>query len=482
MTAATSSTSFLRSGGLFTLRGFAQVLGPFVVASVALLTLGTADLASFVLVSAIFSVGPLSSPAVSSVVYRFRGSGDAADATSTTIILAITVALGLAGGALAGTFVEGVVLVPLCAANCFLVSLGSALSAELGRVGRNAVVARLSATQAIGAVVLGTAALGLTRSVAGYVAAVGVSQAWLTFRLFRAIRTGQRPSFQLGWDRVQRALMLRHISVVLAWIPLVFLTSGADVFFVKVFDQTRVSGYGIAVRLVAIGAIPLTVAASLLPPSLLDLRSLVERRAHFARTTQVTGTVTSLAVALVIFVGAFAMPFLPLDRGEIPSRGVLACIGLAVALRGTWTPANLMMLQHGNHVRSLLPGSTETVCSIAVTVVAGRVWGAEGVAFGTLAGAVASFVFYTVVCARNSALGIVHLFDVLKILRPNLFVLASLAIAVSVPSMPSRLGGLALCIAGTYMVARKHFIERSAVVPMARVAARSKLNEQTAPR
>lgn len=482
MTTATAQTSFVRSGGLFTVRGFVQVLGPFVVASVALLTLGTADLASFVLVSAIFSVGPLSSPAVSSVVYRFRGSGDAADATSTTIIVAITVALGLTGGALAASFVDGVVLVPLCAATCFLVSLGSALTAELGRVGRNAVVAQLSATQAIGAVGLGTAALGLTRSVASYVAAVGVSQAWLVLQLIRALCTEQRPLFQLGWDRVQRGLMLRHISVVLAWIPLVFLTSGADVFFVKVFDQTRVGGYGIAVRLVAIGAIPLTVAASLLPPSLLGSRSLVERRAHFARTTQVTGTVTSLAIALVLFVGAFVAPFLPLDGGEIPSRGVLACIGMAVALRGTWTPANLMMLQHGNHIRSLLPGSAETVCSIAVTVAAGRVWGAEGVAFGTLAGAVASFVFYTFVCARNSALGIVQLSEVLVILRPNLFVLASLAIVVSTPSLPSRLGGMGLCVVSTYVVARKHFLDRGAIVPVARIAVRRKLDEQTTAR
>lgn len=431
--AGTPGESALRSGGFFTLRGLLQIAGPFVVASVAITTLEGPELASFVLVLSIASLGALTNPAISSVLYRFRHLTQPSAPAISTFVLALvsfsSVLTALGAAALVG--VEFVLPVFLLA---MFSGVSTAVSADLGRLEHNTLVAKRTSLQSFVATVVGSAVLVAGRNLNLYLLFTCVVNGlfcwWLVVECNRIAPIRFAMVTRLG--EVKSALS--HVSVILAWIPLVCVTSGADVFFVKAFDRERIAGYGIGVRIVAAASLPLTVAAAMIPAALVRRNLVSSARRQFRLYSRTAGLAGTLAIALVAIVAPPVMSRLPIESSSVPTPRVLAFVGLAAAIRGTWTAANLMMLQRGTHVRTLWPGSMETVVSLAVTVVAGRQWGETGVAAGTLAGALASFAGFVAICSRNDAIGTAGFRSLVSDLGPNIAALGLFGFAVLVSS------------------------------------------------
>ena len=440
-----SSESAFRSGGFFTLRGLLQIAGPFLVATVAIATLNRSDLSSFVLVLSISSLGALTNPAISSVLYRFRELTEPSGPAVSSFVFAL-VSFGSALTALGAAVLVGFGF----ALPVFLLSMFSgvstAVSADLGRMKFNTLVAKRTSLQSLVATGVGSAALLVGRDLSGYLFFTclvnGLFCWWLVvechqvapIRLTRRLRRSDVRS------------VFSHVAVILAWIPLVFVTSGADVFFVKAFDRQRVAAYGIGVRVVAAASLPLIVAAAMIPAALIRRDLGTGSRLQFRLYSRIAGLAGTLVIAVAALVVPPVMSRLPIDASSVPNSNVLAFIGLAAAIRGTWTAANLMMLQRGNHLRTLWPGSLETLVSLAVTIAAGRRWGEVGVAAGTLAGSIASFAGYFVVCSKNDALDTVGWKSALSDLSPNIAALGLFGLAIATSPL------LVLPVVGGYCV------------------------------
>jgi hypothetical protein len=429
-----STDNTVKSGGLFTLRGIVQIAGPFLVASVAVGTLNSPSLSSFVLVLSIASLGSLANPAISSILYRFRELPEPSSAMLSSFVVVLVCFGSMLTGIAAAILVGLQYAIPALLLS-FFSGATTAVSADLGRMDLNYLVAKRTSLQSLVTTGSGCAVLLLGRRLDIYLLTIcvvsGVFCFWLVLE-----------SHRLNPIQLTRRLMLAdmrsvfsHVAVILAWIPLVFATSGADVFFVKAFDRERVAGYGIGVRVIAAAGLPLTVAAAMIPAALVRRDLLLSPRMQFRLYSRIAGLAGTLTIAVGAFVAPYLMEWLPIESSSVPSSRVLAYVGLAVAIRGTWSAANLMMLQRGNHVRTLWPGSFETLVSLVVTVFAGRRWGEVGVAVGTLAGATASFAGYLAICSRNDALATDSWRCLLSDLAPNIVGIAIFGFAVWVSPM-----------------------------------------------
>ena len=444
-TPARAVDSIVRSGSYFTLRGLLQTGGPFLVASVAVVTLGKPDLASFVLLLSVASLAALTNPAISSVIYRFRDLTHPSDPTVSTFVVALVASCSTVTAVVAAALVGLEFALPIFLLAMFS-GLSTAVSADLGRMKMNTLVAQRTSLQALLVTGVGSATLLVGRNLHAYLLFTCVVNGffcwWLVVDCHRVTPIHLVRRVQLS----EVKSVLSHVAVILAWIPLVFITSGADVFFVKAFDRERIAGYGIGVRIIAAAALPLTVAASMIPPALVRRELVRSPRLQFRHYSRIAGLAGTFSIALVSLLAPFVLSRLPIEAGAVPTPRVLAFVGLAVAIRGTWTAANLMMLQRGNHLRTLWPGSLETLVSVGVTVLAGRRWGEAGVAAGTLAGALASFAGYLFVCSRNDAIDTVGWRDVVSDLGPNILALALFGFAVvwSAPVVLPLVGGCSI--------------------------------------
>jgi O-antigen/teichoic acid export membrane protein len=209
----------------------------------------------------------------------------------------------------------------------------------------------------------------------------------------------------LTLDRVVM-LDLYHFCVGLtAWMLSMFMISGLDVTIVAHFQFSQVGYYSIAVSATSllVGFDSAVLSALLAPLAAFHAKNETFRIS--ATTLNVSwGNTTANGIVLLIFLlfGHTAMRLwvgtLYADR----TMGILTILLLAQAIRLVCSPFAVMLVSCGLHSRGIASGVAEGVVNLALSCYLVRIYGAIGVAYGTLIGAIISLLIHLTYTLRKA--------------------------------------------------------------------------------
>jgi O-antigen/teichoic acid export membrane protein len=268
--------------------------------------------------------------------------------------------------------------------------------------------------------------MGLSVAAANLVTAGAQVFAW--HRLIPNIRL--RPTFVV-WPILKQ--MLLYCAVLGIWTSGMILISGLDTTIVGHYRFNETAFYGIAaipvvflnqLLLAALGPLMPATSALSVTRTPVHMGTVLERSTRYAMLIQ-------LAASLPLML--FGYSLLSLWVGPEYARHSLVLMRillLANVIRNTCLPFCSMVLATGMQRYATLSGICEAVSNLAFSMMLGRMFGAVGVAAGTLIGSVVGVLFHFLVSMKKTqaTLAIPGKALLLKaVLRPSLGALPTMA-------------------------------------------------------
>jgi O-antigen/teichoic acid export membrane protein len=283
----------------------------------------------------------------------------------------------------------------------------SAFSGTLVGLHRNELVAVATAGGRIGgavAVVLlsrvshSLIILASANAVAGIIA--GIVQWAAVVRLLPETR---HLSFTM--DRAVMGDLYRFCAGLTAWMFSMFMISGLDVTIVGHFQFAEVGYYSIAASAAAllVGLNSAVLSALLAPLAALHARHVNDEVSRI--TLQVSwGNTMANGMLFVLFLlsGHRALQLWVGPLYATRTMGILAVLLLAQTIRLAVGPFAVMLISCGLHAKGVVSGLAEGIVNLAFSCYLVRIYGAIGVAYGTLIGSVVSLLVHIVYTFRKS--------------------------------------------------------------------------------
>jgi O-antigen/teichoic acid export membrane protein len=183
------------------------------------------------------------------------------------------------------------------------------------------------------------------------------------------------------------------------WSIATLLISGLDLFLVARIDFEAVGAYGIALKI--LGALFAVLSAGLTPVMAIVARA--HARGDSGRVTELflrISALTSLMLTLaggILFVSAPVIVRILAGESYIEKTTLIFRVLIVANLvRNTGAVLGIVMVATGEHHKAYLPPAIEAVVNLGFSIFLGHLYGAIGVAIGTLIGAVTTIVLYLV--------------------------------------------------------------------------------------
>ena len=184
------------------------------------------------------------------------------------------------------------------------------------------------------------------------------------------------------------------------WNLAMLLISGLDLFLVSRIDFGAVGAYGIALKLLSL--LFVVLSAGLTPVMAIAARA--HARDDVAGVTKLFMQSTQAANSGTAFVGGMLFASAPLlvraFAGEsYVSKTTLILRVLIVAnlIRNTGAALGVVMVATGEHRKAYLPPAAEALANFSFSILLGSLYGAVGIAYGTVIGALTTLILYVAV-------------------------------------------------------------------------------------
>jgi O-antigen/teichoic acid export membrane protein len=214
-----------------------------------------------------------------------------------------------------------------------------------------------------------------------------------------AIRPYARLSAIMPW-RATRSMtrrIARHCLATGWWNLAMLLISGIDLFVVSRIDFASVGAYGIALRL--LGTAFTLLAAGLTP--LMAVTARLHAKGDIEDVTKLFMQTSRLASTAMALVGGLLFALCPIVvrifAGEsyvAETTQILRVLLVANLIRNTGAVLGVVMVATGEHSKAYLPPAAEAVVNLCFSITLGHFYGAIGVAYGTLLGALTTLTLY----------------------------------------------------------------------------------------
>jgi O-antigen/teichoic acid export membrane protein len=231
---------------------------------------------------------------------------------------------------------------------------------------------------------------GSLAAMAGAMAAVSVASYAVQYYFFRLLASDIKITLQLvRWSTVRE--LGSYCFSLTVWSFSMILINGLDLLLVGRFQFGAVGSYAVASSLITFvaGAQSALFSAMMPQAAATHAQGDPEKLGRLVVNSTRIGTMILLLSGLSLFL--FAAPILHAWVGqEYASRAqrLLFILLAANMLRLTWIPYSVVAVGTGQQKFLTVPPLAEGLTNFAVSVVLGSMYGAIGIAYGTLAGAV----------------------------------------------------------------------------------------------
>ena len=181
------------------------------------------------------------------------------------------------------------------------------------------------------------------------------------------------------------------------WNLAMLLISGLDLFLVSRIDFDAVGAYGIALKLLAL--VFVLLSAGLTPVMAVAARA--HTKGDITAVTKLfmqTSQVANSGMALVggVLYGSAPLVVRAFAGQSYVSKTTLILRVLIVAnlIRNTGAALGVVMVATGEHRKAYLPPAAEALVNLGCSVLLGHLYGAIGIAYGTLIGALTTLSLY----------------------------------------------------------------------------------------
>ncbi len=222
----------------------------------------------------------------------------------------------------------------------------------------------------------------------------GVVQYLLARRLLPGMRIALRQT-----SRKMAFELARYCSALTVWSFCMLLVSGLDVTIVGHYDFSAVGAYSVAALLISF----LTGVGSAVYSALLAPMAVLQARGEWKRIQNLVVTVTRLSSFLdileVLAVFLWGHWFLHLWIGEsyaVQALPILKILIVANAIRLVGAPLSSALVATNQQRHGISGALAEGVSNFGFSITGALLWGAIGVAWGTLAGAVIGILWVLV--------------------------------------------------------------------------------------
>ena len=244
-------------------------------------------------------------------------------------------------------------------------------------------------------------AVRITDSLAVISLVIGVSYllgACLQFRTARRLTPGWKVSFRSTGGPVRKELFVCCGTLSL-WSFAMMMVNGASIFILSYYDFQAVAYYSIASNLVILLAGINNAAFGAFLPATAVLHARSQGRALADLVIRATAVgywlVLLTALPLLLFGGRLLDLWVgPQYAGR--ALPILQILILGNAVRLLPNPYSVALIGTGQQRKAFLSPIGEIVANLTVSLAAGALWGAPGVALGVLAGGVAGFAVHIV--------------------------------------------------------------------------------------
>jgi O-antigen/teichoic acid export membrane protein len=254
------------------------------------------------------------------------------------------------------------------------------------------------------------------------------------------------PNLAVTWAKVSRQTgheLTRYCGTLVVWSVSMMMVSGLDLVIVGHADFARVGAYAVAALLATfLAGVNSAICSALLAPiAVLQQRAEVHRIQEIVRLATRTTSFADFAVAFAsIFCG---YPILRLWVGPVyasQAASILIILMFANAVRLVGNPTASALMATGQQRYGLFGGLSEGISNLICSIVGVIFFGAIGVAWGTMCGAIVSVIWiFAFILPKLHCKVIVRqefLFE--GFLRPLLCLLPIGAYAVFVMAVPAQ--------------------------------------------
>lgn len=323
-------------------------------------------------------------------------------------------------------------------------------------------------------------AIGGSR-VLGALAVVVVSRRWHSLALLAALIAAANllgclmqfvtvrrllPVLRISWSRMRRTLaaeLARYCGGLSVWSLSMFLVSGLDLTVVGYFDFKAVGYYAVASSLVTIFAGANSAVCSALMTPVAALHASGQRDRIRTLTLAATRLNTYLNVLATVGIFVFGPFLLRVWVGPVYAHAALPIVKVlmvANAIRLIGNPYASMLIAVDQQRHGIAQGVAEGVTNFGASILGALRFGAIGVAWGTLVGAIAGVLWIctlTLNWVREVAIGR-WIYVREGILRPvlcSLPLIAFIVISRGGPLAFNAIWSLLACAAATYVLTRR---------------------------
>jgi O-antigen/teichoic acid export membrane protein len=197
--------------------------------------------------------------------------------------------------------------------------------------------------------------------------------------------------------RVMARRVAVHCLATGWWNLAMLLISGLDLFLVSRIDFDAVGAYGIALKI--LGALFAVLSAGLTPVMAIVARAHAQGDASgVTKLFMQISAMTSLILALVggvLFVSAPVIVRVLAGETYIQKTTLIfRVLIIANLIRNTGAVLGIVMVATGEHHKAYMPPAVEALVNLGFSIFLGSLYGAIGVAIGTLIGAITTMILY----------------------------------------------------------------------------------------
>lgn len=197
--------------------------------------------------------------------------------------------------------------------------------------------------------------------------------------------------------RVMARKVAVHCLATGWWNLAMLLISGLDLFLVSRIDFGAVGAYGLALKI--LGAFFVVLSAGLTPVMAVIARAhAIGDAAGVTKLFMQISAMTSLILALVggvLFVSApLIVRALAGETYIEKTTLIFRVLIIANLIRNTGAVLGIAMVATGEHRKAYMPPAVEAIVNLGFSIFLGSLYGAVGVAIGTLIGAITTVVLY----------------------------------------------------------------------------------------
>lgn len=184
------------------------------------------------------------------------------------------------------------------------------------------------------------------------------------------------------------------------WNLAMLLISGLDLFLVSRIDFGAVGAYGIALKLLSL--LFVILSAGLTPVMAIAAR--VHATGDVAGVTKLFMQSTQAANSGTAFFGGMLFVSAPLWVRALAGESyiskttlILRVLIVANLIRTTGAALGMVMVATGEHRKAYLPPAAEAIANLSFSIILGNIYGAVGIAYGTVIGGLTTLILYVAV-------------------------------------------------------------------------------------